>query len=49
MLNKDEFRSMDDIEIVHHNLGKGYTSTVSLVQHKVSKRKYALKTVSHLF
>lgn len=46
MFKEDSFKSMKDIEIIHKNLGSGYTSTVSLVRHSKSKKKYALKTVN---
>lgn len=46
MKPKDQFKTMQDIRIVHDNLGKGYSSKVSLVEHRLSGNKYALKSVS---
>jgi hypothetical protein len=47
LMNPDEIRSLDDIEILHtHFLGKGYISTVKLAKHKLSGKLYAVKVVS---
>ena len=45
MKAKDQFNSLRDVKIVHDNLGKGYSSKVSLVEHRISRKKYALKSV----
>ena len=45
MNTKDKFHSLQDVRILHDNLGKGYSSKVSLVEHRQSRRKYALKSV----
>lgn len=46
MKKLEDFGSLSNFKIIHQNLGKGYSSTVSLIEHKISKKKYALKSVN---
>lgn len=45
MKPRDQFHSIRDVRVIHENLGKGYSSKVSLVEHRRSREKYALKSV----
>ena len=46
-MNKlENFDSLDEFNIINDNLGKGYSSKVSLIEHKITKKKFALKSVN---
>lgn len=45
MKKEDQFVSLSDFNIIDEYLGRGFSSKVSLIENKISKRKYALKSV----
>ena len=42
-----EVKRLSELETLNSNLGKGFSSTVSLVRHKASGYQFALKSVPH--